>query len=72
MNHLRASIDVCLDHNGLSDAQLRKLLDKIARVAVGRTQRECSVVCGDVSVFHSNEKPVRGKTLVKVLAPPAP
>ncbi len=50
MNHMRATISVVVDHSGLTDEQLRKLLEKIAKASIGRSQRECSVECGGVVV----------------------
>lgn len=50
MNHLRATVDLRIDHSGLSDLALAILLRRVAKAARGRSSRSVSVECGGVTV----------------------
>lgn len=53
-NFMRSKMELVIDHAGMSDTQLKKLMQKIVKSAKGRSQREVSLHAGDLSVGSSD------------------
>ena len=47
MNKFTSTLSIKLMHGKLTDAQLLKLMERIAKAAQGRSRRSVGVFCGD-------------------------
>lgn len=54
-NYKRSRMLVVMDHPTLNDKQLKSIMQKMAKVARGRSGREISIECGGLVVWAGEE-----------------
>jgi hypothetical protein len=55
-NYMRSKMSLVIEHQGMSDARLKKLMLKIVKAAKGRSQREASLEAENLFVSTKDDK----------------
>jgi hypothetical protein len=55
-NFMRSKMSLVIEHQGMSDARLKKLMLKIVKAAKGRSQREASLEAENLFVSTEDDK----------------
>lgn len=55
-NFMRSKMSLVIEHQGMSDARLKKLMFKIVKAAKGRSQREASLEAENIFVCTEDDK----------------